>query len=229
MVFRPRFKRRFKRTVPIRSARYSARMRRVIRSKFKKRVAVARRKPEAGFVDLAYSSHVTDTTGEIFLVATIAQGASHSQRVGKRVLYKSMQIRGSWVSGTSVGSAPHQAMMLIYDKRPHGTLPAITDVLNSATPQSFLNDINSDQYMVLKRWDVVTMGDSDTPVTGEERKPINDYIDLKGLPVQYKGLGTGAIGDIEYGGLYLITVGTEAVGTTAGTVLVGCRTRYVDP
>ena len=47
-------------------------------------------------------------------------------------------------------------------------------------------------------------------------------------PVVYKAAGTGAIGDIEEGALYLVTVGQVAAGTAAAAMRVAFRLRFLD-
>ena len=54
------------------------------------------------------------------------------------------------------------------------------------------------------------------------------YLDLKGLEVVYKAAATGAIGDIEQGALYCITVGNNTAGTGGATGFMGFRLRFLD-
>lgn len=182
---------------------------------------------ETGYVDLALASYAADTTGTITLVATIAQGASVNQRIGKKVTYKSVQIHGQVYAGTA-GTVTQATCLLVYDKRPTGSLPNITDVLNSASTFSFNNDTNSGRFRILRRWDFELLGNITTPATGLEGQPFHEFVNLKGYPVTYKAAGTGAIGDIEEGAVYFITVGVTAAGTGAASVSAGFRTRFLD-
>ena len=54
-------------------------------------------------------------------------------------------------------------------------------------------------------------------------KSCDWWLDLKSTPVVYKAAGTGAIGDIEEGALYLVTVGQVAAGTAAAAMRVAFR------
>lgn len=182
---------------------------------------------ETGYVDLASAGYAFDTTGSITLLATIAQGASTSQRVGKKVLYKSLQLRGSYFPNTTA-VVNDCALLIVYDKRPTGSLPAITDVLNSANANSFNNDANSGRFRILKRVDFTLSGNSTTPATDSCIVEADFYLNLRRLPLTFKLAGTGAIGDIEEGALYAITVGTNAAGTTAASGTLAYRTRYWD-
>lgn len=188
-------------------------------------------KKNAGFVDLATADYPADTsTASIGLIATIAQGASVNQRIGKKITYKGMQIRGHVRSNAATTHADC-ALLIIYDRDPSGSppaLPAITDILTSHSSNAFLNDANSDRFRVLRRLDFALSGNVTAPATGNEIHQIEEYVDLKGLKAQFKAVGTGAIGDIADGALYYVVVGNQAAGTAAATVGVGFRTRFID-
>lgn len=183
---------------------------------------------ETGFVDLAVSTYACDTTGTITLLATIAQGATVNDRIGKKVMLKSLQARGEFVAGSAFGIS-HNALIIVYDIRPRGALPGITDILNTATSRSFNDDTNSGRFKILKRIDNITIGDNDVNPTSTPTAILADFfLDLKDLPTVYMAAGTGAINDIEQGAIYAITVGNIAAGLTAGQLNIGYRTRFWD-
>jgi len=62
---------------------------------------VAPPKIETGFVDTAATVYPADTTGGVALIATIPQGTSVNQRVGKKIKLKSLQIRGFMASNAT--------------------------------------------------------------------------------------------------------------------------------
>jgi len=185
------------------------------------------RSGETGFVDTGSGTYNFNTTGTINLIATIAQGASVNQRVGKKIALKSVQIRGNSQTGTTT-TAADCALMLVYDRRPTGVLPAITDILTSADTQAFNNDANSGRFQILMRRDWVHTGNITTPATGNEFVDRSEFISLKGLPTVYKAAGTGAIADIEQGALYAVSVGSNGAGTAAPFGTLNFRTRFVD-
>lgn len=182
---------------------------------------------ETGFVDLAAANYVCDTTGSVTLLATVAQGAGVSQRVGKKIVLKSLQCRGRFFAGTA-GVINDCAAIIVYDKRPTGALPAVTAVLNTANAGSMNNDDNSDRFVILKRLDQILIGDSTTVSTGLEAVDVSFYLPLRMLPTVYKSVADGAIADIEQGALYLVTVGVNAAGATAASLNATFRTRFVD-
>lgn len=181
-----------------------------------------------GFVDLASTTYNMDTTGSITLLATIPQGASVNSRIGKKITLTSIQMRGNAYSGTTTLTA-EGAVLIVYDRRPTGTLPAITDILVSASSRAFNNDDNAGRFKILRRYDNNFIGNTNTAgqSTSKTMYDMDDYIKLN-KPAVFKSVGTGVIGDIEQGALYLVTVGTNVAGTTAPILSAGFRVRFKD-
>lgn len=194
-----------------------------------KKAVMKEKAKDAGFVDLAVANYECSTTGSITLLATMAQGVSVNQRIGKKAVYKSIQVRGNLVAGTTTLTAD-AAVMIVYDRKPRAALPAITDILVSANSRSFLNDVNSDRFQIVRRWDYAVTGNSATAgqQTDSSNIGFDEYLDLKKRPVEFADAGTGAIGDIAKGALYLVTVGANVTGTTAPILGAGFRTRFID-
>lgn len=188
---------------------------------------------ETGYVDLAPAVYDINTTGSVTLIATVAQGAAVTQRIGKKAIWKSLQFRG-YASNDSTAAVNDIAMLIVYDRRPTGALPAVTDIIvTPANSNSMNNDANSGRFKILKRWDTMLIG----PVTGTiatqqltecSAVSADFYLKLRGLPVVYKAAATGAIGDIEEGALYMVLVGSQAAGTADAFLSGGFRTRFVD-
>lgn len=191
---------------------------------------VKRYQKPTGYVDLAVNTYAFNTTGSITLIATVAQGTSVNQRVGKKLRWNSIQIRGYVASDTTTTQC-NGALILVYDRRPTGSLPAITDVLVSANQNSFNNDDNSSRFQILRRWDWAFIGNNTTAgqQTDSTTRALNEYVKLSGLLCTYNATAsTGAIGTIEQGALYAITVGNVAAGTGDANAGVGYRVRYTD-
>lgn len=184
---------------------------------------------ETGYVDLASADYNMDTTnGSIVLLATVAQGASVNQRVGKKIMWKSIQCRGN-LHNDSTATFNEVAYLIVYDNRPTGALPAITDILVSINSRSFNNDANSGRFKILKRYDTVLQG---IPSTSNGAGPVEnaDFFLKINRKCEFAAAGTGAIGDISLGALYLVTIGSNAggVGTTDAIMTAAFRTRFVD-
>lgn len=183
---------------------------------------------ESGFVDTAVTGYVFDTsTGSIALLSTIPQGTSVNQRVGKKVQLKSLQCRG-FVYNNTTASYTDNALLIVYDRRPTGTLPLVTDVLNTIDSLSMNNDVNSGRFQILKRLDFELIGNAASQFTDKMALSADFYLDLKGKSWVAKSLGTGTIADTEEGAVYLITVGSQPAGTSAASAQLGFRLRFMD-
>lgn len=186
-------------------------------------------KVSANYKDLAATNYVMDTTGTITLIATVAQGAGYDARVGKKIAWKSIQVRG-YVIGGSTCVVGQGALILVYDRRPTGVLPAITDVLVSADSRSYTNTVNEGRFEILYR-KMFNVAGNDTTAgqqAGTSMFNVDDYIKLRGRKCVFKAAATGQIGDIEQGALYAITVGNQAAGNTAVDANIGYRVRFWD-
>jgi len=181
---------------------------------------------ETGFVDVAAASYAMDNAGTITHLSVIPQGASVSERVGKKVILKSLQFRG-YVSNLTTAVFNDCAILIVYDRRPTGVLPAVTDVLNTSSALSMNNDANSGRFQIVRRFDFELIGNA-TLLTEGSAKSADYFVDLKSKPWVAKALGTGVIADVEEGALYAITVGVAAPGQTAAQLTGGYRLRFVD-
>lgn len=183
----------------------------------------------SGYVDLAVSNYNCDTTGSIALIATIPQGTSVNQRVGKKAMYKSLQVRGL-VRGENTTLYNKGVVLIVYDRLPTGTLPSVTDILDTANANSFNNDANSDRFKIIRRMEFPIVGNVATAGQGTDSSLhcVDEYIDLSKYIVQFKAAGTGAIADISKGSLLVVTAGLIAAGSADTTATLGFRTRFVD-
>lgn len=203
------------------------RTRAIISSPAFQRIVKRYSKP-TGYVDLAVATYAMNTTGSITMIATVPQGTSVNSRVGKRIRWNSIQIRG-YVSSDSTTVQCNGALLLVYDKRPTGSLPAITDILVSVNQNSFNNDDNSGRFKIIRRWDWAFIGNNTTAgqQTDSTVRALNEYVKLKDMCV-YKTGTTGVIAQIEQGALYAITVGNVAAGTGDANAGIGYRVRFTD-
>lgn len=186
---------------------------------------------ETGYVDSNISPAAGNTTGTIQLINTIAAGTGVTQRVGKKVQLKSLQIRGI-MNSDSATLISQYAVMIVWDRRPSGALPLITDILDSVSPISFLNDANSSRFKVLWRDDFVNINSNTNANNEAVAKVYNEFIKFskksKANRTTYKAAGTGVIADIDEGALYFISVGGNVSGTADSVGSFNTRLRFWD-
>ena len=91
-----------------------------------------------------------------------------------------MQIRGT-VQANATTVSNNSAWLIVYDRRPTGSLPAITDVLSSATAISFTNDANSGRFQILKRWNDTILGNVGTAGQQTDKSSIvvDEFLSLR--------------------------------------------------
>lgn len=192
--------------------------------------AVQAMKPQANFVDLAQAVYPCNTTGSITLLNTIPTGTSVNSRVGKRVMLKHLQMRGIVTSDTTT-IVSEWGWMIIYDRRPTvGSLPAITDILDTVSPDSFMNDSNSSRFTIVRRSTGVNIGNTGGNLTEVTAENVEELIKFsrKTSQVTYRIGILGNINEIDEGALYLVTFGGTAAGTADSNLVVGFRLRFYD-
>ena len=182
---------------------------------------------ESNYVDVAATNYVLNTLGNVQLINTIPQGASVNERIGKKAVLTSLNLKG-YLFNDALAVYNDIAVLIVYDRRPTGALPAVTDILDTAHSVSFNKDDNSSRFRIIRRFEDMLVGGSSGTLTESTYKAFDHYIPLRSLPVVYKSAGTGAIGDIEQGALYLVTVGNTAAGNTDATLYTGMRLRFKD-
>lgn len=181
------------------------------------------------YKDLAYATYNCDTTGSITLIPNaITVGAGENERVGAQIILKSLWIRGQFASGTTTTITDGVAY-IVWDRSPNKVMPAITDILDTVSSDSFPRDSNRRRFTILKKLQFTGVGNRATPTTGMELQNVEEYIKLPNLVTEYSAGGTGTITDIQTGALLFVTCGNSAAGTTAGALSATFRTRYINP
>ncbi len=178
-------------------------------------------------VDTAAASYGANTTGSVTLLNGVAQGSDFTNRIGRKVTMTSVQLRGFLTPEDDQTEATLARVMLVYDSQPNGALPAVTDVLTAADSRSFNNLNNRDRFRVLVD-ETHALGQRDTTNSLEGAPTaivLNRYRKCN-LPVVFDGT-TAAIGDIQTGSLFLLTIGNQASGSAIAASLA-VRVRFVD-
>jgi len=78
-------------------------------------------------------------------VNTIGQGTAVGERIGRKIVLKSLLVR--W---QGPGTTQPTRMMVVYDHSPNGALPAITDILTVNNINGVNVLANSDRFLILK-------------------------------------------------------------------------------
>jgi len=152
------------------------------------------------------------------------QGATVAQRIGNKVVIKSVQAVIEFSSGAAAAVAGIRAL-LVYDKQPNGAFPALADILldqpaGTGMALSSINIANKSRFQFIR--DQYACID---PGVGQE---FIMKIYCKGRWEVEFGSNTNTVGDIKTGAIYLIMFYTR-FGTSAPALsLCHTRVRYFD-
>lgn len=192
-------------------------------------VAQRRALLERKVIDVDPASYAFDTTGSVTLLNGVATGTDFTDRIGRKIIIKSLYLRGIIQPVDNNTGNTLCRMIIVYDNQANGVAPAITDVLKSASPVAQLNMNNRDRFKILvdKQWGLAVISDaasqsvagSPTVFSFKKYKKCN-------LETLFNGT-TNAIGSIATGSIYMITVGNQAVGN-GGTGSISSRIRFAD-
>jgi len=160
------------------------------------------------------------STGQ--LLNGIATGSAATDRIGRKVVIKSLLIRWrAYLQSSSLGGSPIR-ILIVYDKQANATAPAITDILltDSFTAQNNLS--NRDRFVTLSDFITEPLSVQDCwSRAGVIYKKLN-------LEVMFNATGTDTIGDITSGSIYMFVAQTSAVSVAEIDFAANTRIRYSD-
>lgn len=100
---------------------------------------------EVKHVDLSEFTSALNTTGAVTLLGTVAVGVSESQRIGRRLRWLDLQLKGTATSDSTTKLATG-SFYVVYDKAPKGALPSVTDIFTAASSSAFPNWSNMERF-----------------------------------------------------------------------------------
>jgi len=191
--------------------------------------------------DLVTATYQVNTSGSFTLLANPTLGSDFNNRIGRKVLLKSLYVRGRIgtepaLSGVEAIVPAQQARMILFvDLQPNGAAPAVTDLLVEALPTSQLNLNNRDRFMILcdkqycfDPYYLVTSTATQTLAScNRQIYNIKKYKKLNQEMI-FNGTNGGTIADITSGALYMFWIGNKAASATDANAVLSTRVRYVD-
>lgn len=184
------------------------------------------------------------TTGASEAIFFPPVGSQINQRIGRRVMVKSIQCRGR-VQATDPAMVGNDfvRLLLVLDMQPNSTAgaPGLTDVLGLganpavATSLSFNNLNNRSRFKILMDWKkaFITATPAGTMekiglAPGSENVTI-DYYKKVNFPVTFNSGSSADPGDITTGKIFLLAVGAQASAAAGYTFFLETRVRFIDP
>lgn len=192
--------------------RYRNRKKRVFKRRTYRRVYKRVMRPETKTI-YSTGTNPCDTLGTITLLNGIQQGDTGDTREGRKITLKSIQIRGVDYVTDGTGKDQMHRIMIVQQYRPNGVFPAINEILHATTISSLRNRFKLHDYKVLydKTITLNSSGESGSTrfIRMYKKLFLNQY---------FNSSTTGTITDIQTNALYLVAIGSNASGATAGAV-----------
>lgn len=158
-------------------------------------------------IDVSINYNVS-SSGTVTLLNGVTRGTDETDRVGRVIVMNDLQIRLSMLNAAANDTLRH---IVLYDNQPNGAAPAVTDVLQTASP---LSDYNLDNEW---RFDVLY---DELYALRTVYNPL-DVLEFC-VPVPWETVfnagNAGTVADIVTGAVFLLSIGSQAMNTTAETL-----------
>jgi len=170
---------------------------------------------EPKYVSIPAAGYAYDTTGSVTLLNGVAEGTDNINRVGRHILTRTIRVRGLIQQNTnSVAAETLCRTLIVYDAQPNGALPSIATILDAANSVANYNVDYFERYKILSDHQIMmglvittaTQTFAEYPNVTEVDFKVNNTFDTK-----YIGT-SAAIGSVESGAIYLVTIGNNAPG-----------------
>lgn len=185
---------------------------------------------EMKYVDVAIAAGALDTTGSVTFLNNISVGSTLSTRADCAIRLLGCVTKGN-VQSKSATTVAAGAWMIVYDRAPSPyltpVLPAVTDILETATTAAFQVVDGRNRFQILCRFDYSFIGNNTTPTNQSAFRSVNEKLDFN-LPARYEEAGGGTLTSITTGALYLLCIGDTAAGTGAATANLTIRVLFAD-
>jgi len=182
---------------------------------------------EFKYIDSKNAAMVCDTTGAVLLLNGCSSGSGVSNRVGRQITIKAIQLHWrSWATAATGVKQDHR-FMVVQDMQPNGVALTIAEVLAAVVGIDPCLDVRNLDYRLRfkvlydRKFSISAQGLSGAHRTYKLYKKVN-------IQEQFNVGDAGTVADISTNSLYFITMGSEAAGNTAGAAMVNARVRFTD-
>jgi len=187
---------------------------------------------EVKFLDTA-TAFLFDTTGEVPATGQlnlVPQGVEESQRVGRKITIKSINIRWIVSSGAGTSGSDSLRLLLVQDTQANGaaaTYSGVGGVLESDSVTAFRNLENSNRFIIHKDWFINMNPTAGIVGAFNQTNKVITFNKKCNIPIEFdSSASTGAIGTIRSNNLFLLarSAAVDDGYQCAGVV----RIRYTD-
>lgn len=192
-----------------------------------------RRYPRQEFksLDVSASATTVDTTGSVTLLNGCIRGSDISNREGREILMKSLQLK-VYVAANGQATGDQLArVMIVYDRQSNGTALTPTEVIDGCCALGMRNLENKRRFKILHDMVFTLNATYDGATTWNQNPGQHYYKEIYrkiNLPVTFGSGNAGSVTDISTGSLYMVRIGTVAAGTAAAACSFTSRIRFTD-
>lgn len=170
---------------------------------------------EIKHVDVS-STYAVSSSGVVTLLNGLTRGTDETNRVGRHIMMTGVYARLSMLNAAANDTLRH---IVLYDNQPNAALPAVTDVLEIASPLSDYNLNNEGRFDVLYD-ELYALRTVYNPLDVLEFDVCVPWETI------FNAGNAGTVADMSTGSLLLLSIGSQAVSTTTETLY--SRVCYVD-
>lgn len=198
----------------------------------KRRVSDWESRPELKAVEISFATYQPNSGNVVVTpVNLVAAGTDLTNRIGRKILMQSLEGRCFIAPTDATTNASITRVVVVYDKQIKGALPTGPDIFSEPAVGSCLSPYNlnnRDRFVVLYDNVVPTGGNLGSAAIALGSPSVAYFqfrIDVS-LPTLYDGTG-GVIGDITYGGLFVVCCNSEP-GGAGSDVRATYRLRFTE-
>lgn len=188
-----------------------------------------RKTQEKKTIDVDPTNFTVTSTASSALLNGTAIGTDFTDRIGRKIIMKSLYIRFFLQPQDSVTQDNQTRILIVYDRQSNGAAPIITDVLKSSSPMAQVNLNNRDRFQIL--WDKCWfMGASNNTATQAVSPSPNGFCGKKFKRLNHEvlyGGTTSAIASIQTGSIYIFALSDRAA-TDGALFSYSTRIRFAD-
>jgi len=186
---------------------------------------------ERKVIDVAQTLTPVNTTGSVTLLNGVATGDDFTDRDGRKILMTALQLRGIAYRDTATGQNLPDLIriMIVEDLQANGAAPAVTDILKTAEPTSFMNMNNRDRFKVHFDRQLPISMSTVAGTSALSNGGVHNISVYKKLNASVTFQGTAnTIASIATSSFFLVTIGNIAAGTNDSAFLWSSRIRFID-
>lgn len=173
-----------------------------------------RGRDELKVIDTNNYTVAVPTAGSVILLNGVAQGTDYTNRIGRKIIMKSLLFRAVLYPSTAASAVFGTTIriMLVYDCQTNAATPAITDFFAGGVYLEAMNLTNRDRFKVIKDWFVPVEATVYAGASLTNGSPKEHMVKLfKKMSMEEIFGGTGAtVGSIQTGGLFLVIIAQAA-------------------